>query len=314
MSSKTSFRPNNGQDSNSRHILKFISLLSAITLWFYVLNSEPLQIEKRIPLTFITPTDLAVNVDVPETVRVKIKGSRAFVQDLDLEKEKLIVDLRDYPYNQETFAVTFEKGMVRLPFGVEVLDIVPKQVVLSLEREIRKVVPVRLRTVGEVGKDLKLIQKNFGPKEFMIRGPYNVLKKTPILNTMPMDLSTLEGQGEIKLPIEIPDSRIVIENLEEVQVEYVIRPNKANLSLMNIPIKFLSKHTKIKANIQEAAVDVLISEDRKKSFNAEDLSIIAEIPDSIKERGKVKLSAKLPDGVNLLQIRPEFINVEILNN
>ena len=119
---------------DSRVILKLISIVMAVTLWFYVLNSEPMIVEKRVPLVFINPTDLAINVDVPKTVKVKVKGSRAFVQDLDFSQDKLVVDLRQYPYNQETFAVTFDQSMLRLPFGVEALDIQPQQIVLSMER------------------------------------------------------------------------------------------------------------------------------------------------------------------------------------
>lgn len=297
--------------SRSRHILKFISLITAVTLWFYVLNSEPLELEKRIPLTFINPADLALNVEVPKTVKVKIKGSRAFVQDLDFDKEKLIVDLRDFPYHQETFAVTFERSMVRLPFGVEVLEITPKQVVLSLEREIRKKVPVRVRTVGDVGKDLKLVSKNYRPKEYMIRGPYSMLKKTTILNTAPVDLSVLEGSGEILLPLEKLDGRILVEEMRNVEFSYVIKPNKANLTLKNVPIRFLTKHSSFKASLERVALDVLVSEERKDALRSSEVQVIADIPDNASGKVQVKLRAQLPDGVNLLQIHPEFINVSL---
>lgn len=299
------------RESRSRHILKFISLVSAVTLWFYVLNSEPLELEVRIPLAFITPADLALNVEVPKTVKAKIKGSRAFVQDLDFEKEKVIVDLRDFPFNQETFAVTFERSMVRLPFGVEVLEINPKQVVLSLEREIKKKVPVRVRTVGDVGKDLKLVSKEFRPKEFMIRGPYSILKKTTILNTIPIDLSVLEGTGDLQLPLEKLDGRILIEEKRNVEFSYVIKPNKANLTLKNIAVRFLTKHSKFTSSNDKVSMDVLVSEERKDALRSSEVSVIAEIPDNASGNVKVKLRAELPDGVNLLQIHPEFINVSL---
>lgn len=299
------------KESRNRHILKVISLLSAVTLWFYVLNSEPLEVEKRMPLAFITPTDLAINVETPKTVKVKVKGSRAFVQDIDFSNEKLIVDLRDYPYKQETFAVTFEPNMVRMPFGVEVLEVEPKQVVLSLDRELRKVVPVRVRTVGEVGKDLKLVSKEFRPKEFMIVGPYEVLKKTTLLDTVPVNLGSLEGKGELRLPLESIDGRILIEEKRDIQFNYVVRPNKANLTLKNVNISFLTKHTRFTSSEEKVALDVLISEERIDALRSSEVKVIAEIPDKARGKVRVKLRAELPEGVNLLQIHPEFINVSL---
>lgn len=291
--------------------LRVLSLLLAITLWFYVLNSEPLNVEKRVPLVFINPTDLAINVDVPKTVRVKLKGSRAFVQDLDLSQDKLVVDLRQYPYKQETFAVTFDPSMLRLPFGVEALDIQPPQVVLSMDREIKKIVPVRLRTVGEVGKDLKLVEKEYNPKEFMIRGPYSVLKKTTLLNTAPVDLATLVGEGEMRLPLEAIDSRVIVEERRDIEFRFTIRPNKANLTLNEIPIRFLTPHLNVKSDYKLAAVDVLVSEDLKNALRSNQVKVIAEIPDNATGNLRVKLRAEVPEGVNLLQIHPEFIKVSL---
>ena len=296
---------------DSRVILKLISIVMAVTLWFYVLNSEPMIVEKRVPFVFINPTDLAINVDVPKTVKVKVKGSRAFVQDLDFSQDKLVVDLRQYPYNQETFAVTFDQSMLRLPFGVEALDIQPQQIVLSMEREIRKLVPVRLRTVGELGKDLKLVEKKYMPKEFMIRGPYGVLKKTTILNTAPVDLSTLVGSEGIRLPLEGVDPRILVEERRDVEFRYTIKPNKANLTLQNIPIRFLTQSLKFSSDFQVASVDILVPEDQKETLRSGDIKIIAEIPDNAKGNERIILRAEVPEGVNLLQIHPEFINVSL---
>ena len=138
VSTKKIKRSQKQQNSSSKHVLKILSLILSVTLWFYVLNSEPLEVERRVEIVFITPTDLAINVEIPKFIKVKIKGSRAFVQNLDLTQEKMIIDLRDYPYNQETFPVTFDHTMINLPFGIEVLEIAPQQVVLSMEREIKK--------------------------------------------------------------------------------------------------------------------------------------------------------------------------------
>ncbi len=283
----------------------------AISLWFYVLNSEPLEVERRVELVFITPTDLAINVEVPKYVKVKMNGSRAFVQNLDLTQEKLVVDLRDYPYDQETFAVTFDSSMVQLPFGVEVLEIAPQQVVLSLEREIRKMVPIRLRTVGEVGKDLKLISREFTPREFMIRGPYHAIKKLTLLNTLPLDLESLDGSGELKLKLEPIDARIEIEDLKDITLYYTIKPNKANLSIDGVEVSLLSTGNNYTLKENKVSVDILVSGDDKDSLSAKDIRVIGDITGLPKGKHLIDLRAELPEGVNLLQINPEKIEVMI---
>ncbi len=301
----------NHNSPSSRHILKILSLFISVSLWFYVLNSEPLEVERRVELVFITPTDLAINVEVPKTVMVKVKGSRAFVQNLDLTQEKMVIDLRDYPYDQETFAVTFDPTMVQLPFGVEVQEIAPQQVVLSLEREIKKKVPIRLRTVGEVGKDLKLMSKEFTPREFMIKGPYHAIKKVTLLNTLPIDLESLDGSGELRLKLEPIDPRIEIEDLKEINFYYTIKPNKANLTLENIEVGFLSKNNHYIVKRNRVSVDILVAADKIEEIRPKDILIIGNLTDLGRGKHSVQLRAELPEGVNLLKINPETVEVTI---
>jgi len=302
-----------GKDNSPsfRHLLKILSLFLSVSLWFYVLNSEPLEVERRVELVFITPTDLAINVEVPKSVNIKIKGSRTFVQNLDLTQEKMIIDLRDYPYDQETFAVTFDPSIVQLPFGVEVQEITPQQVVLSLEREIKKRVPIRLRTVGEVGKDLKLMSKEFSPRDFMIKGPYHAIKKVTLLNTLPVDLESLERSGELRLKLEPIDSRIEIEDLKDINFYYTIKPNKANLTLDNIEVGFLSKSNSYQAIQKRVSVDILVASDKLDKIKAKDILIIGNLTGLSRGKHQVKLTADLPEGVNLLKINPQQVDVII---
>ena len=293
---------------SSSHLLKFISLVMSVTLWFYVLNSEPLELERKIPLVLIPPAGKAVNVQVPDNITVKVKGSRAFVKNLFFQKEKVFLDIKKYPHEQETFAVTFDSTMIPVPFGVEVLEIKPEQIMLSLEKEIKKYVPIRVKLVGEVSKDLRLVKRDHEPKQILIQGPRSVLKKIGQLSTIPLDLSTLEGEGFLKVPLEGIDERVLVKDKVDILFKYLIQPNKANKSLKQVPIRFISSRPDFTSKIKTADLEVLVPDDWDEE-NMKDLRILADIPLNQKGNVEVKLKVELPDGVNLLQIRPQYINV-----
>jgi YbbR domain-containing protein len=297
--------------TNSKKLLLLISFVVSIFLWFYVLNSEPLEIEKEITLVLIPPTGKAVNVTVPNKVKVKILGSRAFVQKLNFNEEKIVVDLKNYPKNKDAFAVTFDSTMLTLPFGVKVLDISPKQLMVSLDREIKKYVPVRVKLIGNIGKDLKLVQKDFSPKKIFITGPHDVIKSVGKLSTTPVDLSNLEGDGSLKVSLDAVDGRVKIKDEPVIEFRYKVKPNKANLTLKNVKIKFLTSRGRFKSSRSEVALDVLISDDRAKSIKKSEIVVIADIPDGTKGKVKIKLRAQVPEGVHLLKIHPEYINVRL---
>lgn len=297
-------------NSVKKHFLKLMSLVFAATLWFYVLNSEPITIEKSIKLSLLPPSGMSVNVEVPKEVKVVLKGSRTFLNNLNFEKEKLFIELSEYP-NQETFAVTFDKKMVPVPFGIDVQEILPQQIVLSLEKEIKKFVPLRLKLIGDVQKDLKVVKRNLEPTEVMISGPRSVLKQIGQIHTAPIDLSTLEGNGKMAIPLEVIDSRVSIDLQTDPVFDYSIRPNTANFSLKKIKILFLSNYNSVSSNLKTVTLDVLVPESKMSTLNESDVKVIAEIPPNQPGKHRVQLKAQMPEGVHLLQIHPEYINVTV---
>jgi len=79
----------------------------------------------------------------------------------------------------------------------------------------------------------------------------------------------------------------------------------------NIKVKFLTDQLNFKSSHERVSLDVLVTEEKKEALRESDILVIAEIPDNASGNLEIKLRASLPDGVNLLQIHPEFINVSL---
>lgn len=297
--------------SFSRPLLMFSSLLISVCLWFYVLNSEPVEVDKKIQLILIPPAGQAVSAIVPEFIDIKLTGSRAFIQKINFKEQKVIVDLKDFMTKDKTFAVTFNSSMTTLPFGVNIVSMKPAQVMLSLDREIKKYVPVRTKLVSKVGKDLKLVSKKHTPEKLFISGPYELLKNVGQLSTTPIDLSTLEGEGVIKVSLEPVDRRVAIKDKQPISFFYKVKPNKANMTLKKVKIRFLTTRGRFKSSHSLVSLDVLVSGDDSKSIKKTDIKVIADIPDRGRGSVKVKLRAEVPEGVHLLKIHPETIKVRL---
>lgn len=111
-----------------KHVMKLISLFFAITLWFYVLNSEPLELEKNLVVEYLLPKGLAISNIVPKEVTVRLKGSRTFMRNLFLENEKVYVNLKNQRIksNSEMEHVIGHPD-IPAPFGIQVLSVEPKR-------------------------------------------------------------------------------------------------------------------------------------------------------------------------------------------
>ena len=62
--------------------LRIISLLGAASLWFYVVNSEPIEIEHKLPLKIQTVSGFAQANIVPTEIKVRFKGPRTFMKNI----------------------------------------------------------------------------------------------------------------------------------------------------------------------------------------------------------------------------------------
>jgi YbbR domain-containing protein len=297
-----------------KHLLKFISFLFAITLWFYVLNSEPLEQENEMAISFVTPPGLVVGNKANKIVRVKLRGARAFMRNLSNQKNQVIIDLRSRQYRKKKqFDVLINPSDIPAPFGVDILEVVPSRISVKLEREIKKKLNLKAVFNGEVASELKLIKYELKPAELLLSGPVEVMRGISRLKTLPIEVSKLQGEGSIKVNLEELDERVNVEKGKVVEFHYSIKPRKANLSLELVKVRFLSSHQNISPEQRLVRLDVLAPEGKKLSNS--DVEVIADVPESqlgnAGRQVKVRLKATLPDGVHLLQIEPPYINVMI---
>ena len=61
-----------------RHTLKIIAIFFAVSLWFYVLNSEPVEVDKKMQIEFILPKGYAISSQTDRELQLKLNWKRLF--------------------------------------------------------------------------------------------------------------------------------------------------------------------------------------------------------------------------------------------
>jgi len=296
----------------SKHLLKLFSLFFGVTLWFYVLNSEPLEAEKTLKIEYLLPEKIAISNIYPTEVKVKLKGSRTFMRNLFTGKEKVFVDLKNSNLKtNSSLEHVIHDTDVPAPFGVQVLSVQPKLIELQFQKNMTKRIRVVPNLVGDVSRDLKLINKRIEPSSVKITGPSKVIKKIKQISTAPIDLSTFTKSGITKVNLGEIDQRIKITEDVSFSFSYDISPRKANITLKNIPIRFLTSARRYSSKHRFVSMDVLVSEDEQSDLRLKSLNVVADIPNGSEGTVEVPLRANLPEGVFLMKIHPEKIKVYV---
>lgn len=208
-----------------RHSLKIIAIFFAVSLWFYVLNSEPVEIEKKIQIQFILPKGFAISSVTERELLLKLKGSKAFIGNVFSNKEKLVIDLNPY-YKKfgKNFKVLFHPSQISVPFGVDILEMKPREANMEIDRMATMELPVKVQYIGNMGYDKKFREVSIEPQNIMVSGPIDVIKKLSRLETNPVNLSNIDKEeGTITVPLDELDSRLSFEETPRVRLKYKVQ-------------------------------------------------------------------------------------------
>ena len=177
--------------------MKLLALFSAIFLWLYVMNEQnpPAEVSYSVPVEVHNlASDLVVH-QLPETVRIRVKGPRSAVAYLKPADMKAVLDLKGL--NEGKHAPRFQ---VNVPSGVELLEIQPNPVPINLEMIISKVVPVELRLNGSPEPQTASVKTNSSVKQVRLEGLRSAVAAVSQV-VVTVDASGKDASFEVEAPI-----------------------------------------------------------------------------------------------------------------
>ncbi|HEX4999680.1 MAG TPA: hypothetical protein VFY29_15750 [Terriglobia bacterium] len=116
--------------------LKLLALALSTALWLAVTGDEVI-IDKGIdaPLEFIhAPAGAGIESRDGRTVAVYLRGPSTLMREISVRDVSVLVDAGSLRYGDNTVALTFRD--VRHPYGVEVVQILPDQIRVDLQRRV----------------------------------------------------------------------------------------------------------------------------------------------------------------------------------
>ena len=299
----------------NKHLLKLISFIFAVILWFFVLSSRPIEVDYLLPVKFESPAGKDVSSLIDKKIRLKLKGSRIYINSYINENNLLNLKLdKKNKTSKNKYKLNLATDSFQLPFGVSVVDFFPKKILVEVDKIIYKKVPVKLNLMNDLSEQYRVVGSSVSPSEVMIQGPRSAMRKVSHVFTAPISLSELSSDKEIKVKLNTLDSRISLKenNTDLVEVELLIRPKQSNLEIKNNKIYFLSSTQKFISSVKTAQLSVLVNDANTFELDRNKIRIIAIVPETNRKKIKIELKAELPDEIHLLKIKPRFIEVKLL--
>lgn len=298
-------------------VLKLLSLLFALFLWYFVVGEDKVDMNVTIPVEIVNlPRDLVISNQFKKQLEVTISGQRSLIRGLTEQHINRSIDLSDAVPG--TVVEQNQPDSIKLPRGLNILRIQPPTITLLLDRLIQKELAIEPVLVGKVHKDFVLDSVIPDPPTLEISGPQAVLGNEKILKTAPIDINNLDRsfvkQTSLDLQTEIAD--LIGEPIVAVRINIV--ELKKEVKLTGIPVEFEpagGKETEIIYLTKPPTVTVIAEIPQRFIKKTKDMNSLfrATIKPENPKTGSLKLKVivEAPPQAKILSVSPDMVTLEI---
>jgi YbbR domain-containing protein len=293
--------------------LKLLSVCIAVLLWMTVAGEETVERGLRAPLELQQfPAGLEIQGETPSTVDVRVRGTSGALSRVGAGDIVGVLDLHGARPGNRLFPMTPEQ--VRAPFGVEVVQVTPSTIALSLEKSLSREVPVVPSIEGtpapgyvEQGKPVVT------PDHVEIVGPESAVKRATEAVTETISITGLEKSIREDVTVGLVDPALRLKTQRTVNVAVAIVPGPVERTIRNQPVRLRNLGPHLSAQAVPPVVDVGLrgSRDTIDRIDAEDVAAYVDVGGLGAGDYVLTVHADAVNRVGVTRIEPVTLQVRI---
>lgn len=188
---------------------KLTVILLVIVTWLIITAKQGGIVTVSVPLKFHNlPDDVTLVKTSPEEVEVQLKMISSLIpspKHLDITAD---LDLGKIREGSNLLAIKGDD--FHLPPGMTVTGVNPSVVKVTAEKKVRKVMRVKVKTVGRLPESLRLRRLRVDPQMVTVEGPEHLIAQFDSVETEAVDLSTVRPNESVGKRILSPAPQIKV--------------------------------------------------------------------------------------------------------
>ena len=280
--------------------LKAVAVTLAVMLWLSVGDEPVVERGLDVPLEFENiPVGLRIVDDPPNTVRVRVRGSSSVVSRLEAGEVVAVLDLVDERAGQRLFDMFADRVVV--PPGVEVSNVVPATVTLTLEAAGRaRTVPVVPNIEGTPADGLVVGRITTIPATVDVVGPENRLSTLREALTEPISIEGASVSLVADVTVGVAEQTLRLVEPLSARVEVEIVPAPVERTIHDVSLSWRDSSDSRRASMEPDRVDVGVRGSRESMREVD--------PDAVQAFIDLTVLAGRPAGQYNLPVAVESIN------
>jgi YbbR domain-containing protein len=242
--------------------LKTLSVGIAILLWLFVSGDETVERGLRVPLEFQQfPSGIEMMGEAPSLVDVRVRGGTSTLSRLGPGDIVAQLDLKAARVGRRLYQITPEQ--VRVPFGVQVIQVTPPTIVLAFEISATRQVPVVPELEGEPAPGFVVGETTVDPLTVDVVGPQSAIARVGQATTEPVSVAGARAAVKDSVTIGLLDSSLRLKTPRMAQVTVDIIPGPVERSFRERPVHLKNLGNNLVARATPNAVDVVLRGSRE---------------------------------------------------
>ena len=221
-----------------RHLgLKVLAITLASVLWFTVAGQHVVERSLRVPLA-VRNLDPGLEIvgDLPETVDVRVRGSAAQLSRLETGEVVAMLDLTTARTGSRLFHLRADE--VGVPYGVDVAQVNPPTILLSIEKSIRRIVPIVPALDGDPAPGFVVGRISAEPATVLVVGPESHVREVGSATTEPVEIDGRSERVRDVVTVGVADSSVrLVEQPLSATVVIEILPAPIERVVDGVPVR-----------------------------------------------------------------------------
>ena len=298
-----------------RHLgLKLFSVLLGILLWMVIAGEETVERGLRIPLELQQfPSGLELDSEPPSLVDVRVRGSSGTLSRLSSGDLVAVLDLHGTRVGRRLFALTPDQ--VRVPFGVEIVQVTPATVALVFENSATKQVPVTPTLDGKPAAGFIVGKWSVDPPTVDIVGPESAVHQATEALTEPVSVGDARETVRGMVKVGMADSALRLKTSRSVVVEVQILPGPVERTFHDLPVRLRSLTPNLSAQSSPFTVDVSVRGRREElnRLRPDDVTVYVDLAGFGAGLYSLAVRADVAREAGVTRVEPSMVQVRIAN-
>lgn len=262
-----------------RHLgLKLLSLGLALLLWMSVAGEEIVERGLRVPLELQQfPPGLELQGEPPVNVDVRVRGASEALSRVGAGDVFAVLDLHGATPGRRLFHLTPEQ--VRVPFGVDVVQVSPATVALAFERSATKQVKVTPSIEGLPAPGYVLGAVTADPGVADVVGPESAVKRVEDALTEPVNVTGARDTVHETVTLGLFDPSLRLKGSRTTTVTVQVLPGPVEHTFRSVPIHLRNLPPSLSAEANPSTVNVTIrgSRDAVNRVDPDELNVFVDL-------------------------------------